>query len=205
MNKIIEPTEMMLKLGKIMPAVVLASSSPNRKKLLEDSKISVTVFPPKVKEEKKAESTFRLVSINAERKLDEYGFSPSFNSSLPSLSADTLVEVENAILGKPEDETDAFRMLKMLSAREQTVYTGCAIYNPHTSHVSVFTDKAVVLLKKLTEEEIEKYILTGEWKGAAGAYRLQKTGYKLVEKIEGDWATVVGLPINRIIEILSAD
>ncbi len=205
MNKILEPTPEMLELGKIAPSIVLASSSPNRKKLLEDSNINVNVFKPSVDEDKTASSTSKLVALNAEKKLKEYLSSPSFDNSAVAISADTLVEVNNEILGKPEDEDDALRMLHSLSGREQIVYTGSALYNPLSSSVKVFTDKASVLFKELSDEEIEEYILTGEWKGAAGAYRLQKTGYKLVERIEGDWATVVGLPIDRIIEILSTD
>ncbi len=205
MNRIVEPTPEMLELGRIAPYIVLASSSPNRKKLLEDSNIRVTVFKPTDDEEKTASNTSKLVALNAEKKLKEYLSSPSFNKSVVAISADTLVEVDRKILGKPENGIDALRMLLSLSGREQIVYTGCALYNPLTSSYEVFTDKAIVLFKNLSDEEIEKYILTGEWKGAAGAYRLQKTGYKLVEKIDGDWATVVGLPIDRIIEILSAD
>lgn len=205
MNRIVEPTPEMLELGKIAPSIVLASSSPNRKKLLEDSNIRVTVFKPMGDEEKTAQSTSKLVAVNAEKKLKEYLSSSSFDKSAVAISADTLVEVERKILGKPEDEDNALRMLLSLRSREQIVYTGCALYNPLTSSYEVFTDKAIVLFKNLSDREIKDYILTGEWKGAAGAYRLQKTGYKLVEKIDGDWATVVGLPIDRIIEILSAD
>ncbi len=205
MNKIVEPTSGMLELGKIMPSCILASSSINRRKLLEDSGIIVTVFKPTVEEEKWAQSTSLLVALNAEKKLKEYLSSPSFNSTATAISADTLVEVDGSILGKPKDKEDASLMLQLLSGKEQIVYSGCALYNPRTSRVNVFTDKAGVKFHTLSKEERASYIALGEWEGAAGAYRIQKSGYSLVESIYGDWATVVGLPIDKIIEILSTD
>ncbi len=205
MNKIIEPSLQMLKLGRIMPSCILASSSVNRLKLLKDSNIDVKVYKPVVEEEKTAESTSLLVTINAEKKLKEYLSSPSFDPDWVAVSADTLVEVDGNILGKPENEIDAFSMLLLLSGKEQVVYSGCALYNPCTSLVSVFTDEARVEFRALREKEIEDYIALGEWKGAAGAYRMQKSGYRLVKSISGDWATVVGLPIDKIIQILSTD
>ncbi|MCI7606251.1 MAG: Maf family protein, partial [Spirochaetales bacterium] len=80
------------------------------------------------------------------------------------------------------------------------VLTGCALYLPEIG-MKVFCDQADVIFKKLSDEEIESYLDLEEWKGAAGGYRLQKNGWKLVEKIEGDWTTVVGLPLERLIEL----
>ena len=67
----------------------------------------------------------------------------------------------------------------------------------------VLTDTADVVFRTLTDDEIGAYISTGEWQGAAGGYRLQKTGYRLVDRIDGDWTTVVGLPLKKILDFIS--
>lgn len=197
-----EPTEDERKLGSIISSIVLASSSPNRRKLLENSGITVTVFIPDADESTEGMSTEDAMRKNARVKMEAYLNSPAFKKDTVAVSADTLVEIDGTLLGKPKDRNDAGRMLSHLSGRTQKVYTGCSIYIPGEKGSITFCDEADVVFHTLTDKDIESYLDTDEWKGAAGGYRLQKTGYRLVERIEGDWATVVGLPIKRIIEIL---
>jgi septum formation protein len=205
MNRIDEPTKEQLHLSSLVPELVLASSSPNRRKLLEISGIKVHTFTPDADESTVGMSTEEAMKKNAGVKMEAYLSSPSFVPTLPAVSADTLVEIDGALLGKPKDYIDARRMLQHLSGRVQTVYTGCAIYRPEKKGFEVFCDKADVVFRLLSKDEIDEYLQRGEWQGAAGAYRLQKTGWTLVEKIDGDWATVVGLPVNRLIEYFSAE
>ena len=202
MLRTIEPTEDQKKLGSLLSSIVLASSSPNRKKLLENSGLSVTTFTPNADESTEGLSTEEAMLKNARVKMEAYLNSPSFRSDTVAVSADTLVEIDGTLLGKPKDRDNAREMLFHLSGRTQKVYTGCSVYLPQKGETITFSDTAEVVFHTLTPEDIESYLATGEWQGAAGAYRLQKTGYTLVDKIDGDWATVVGLPIKRIIELL---
>ena len=136
---------------------------------------------------------------NARVKMEAYLSSPFFRQDTVAISADTLVHLDSYLLGKPKNLEDAERILRMLSGRTQEVLTGCGLYIPDRG-TEYFLDRASVVFKNLKDGEIRDYLETGEWQGAAGAYRLQKTGWKLVETISGDWTTVVGLPLERIIE-----
>ncbi len=201
MDRITEPTGEELEIGRILPSIVLASSSPNRKKLLEECGISVTTFTPDADESTEGLEIDEAIKKNARVKMEAYLASPAFISDIPAISADTLVKIDGALLGKPKNRKEAKAMLERLSGRVQTVYTGCSLYIPGKKIIT-FSDTAGVLFHTLTSRDIEDYLDREEWKGAAGAYRLQKTGYRLVEKIDGDWATVVGLPLMRILDIL---
>ena len=200
MERIIEPTPLQKEFSYIFPSLVLASSSPNRKKLLEEGGSRVSVFVPETDEINKGLDYIFLMERNAKAKMEAYLSSPSFSPILPAISADTLVHIDNKLLGKPRDINDARKTLRLLSGRRQSVLTGCALYEKEYG-VTLFCDEAEVVFKTLSDEEIESYIALGEWQGAAGGYRLQKNGWRLVEYIHGDWTTVVGLPIKRLIEI----
>ena len=200
MERIIEPTPLQKEFSYLFPSLVLASSSPNRKKLLEEGGSRVSVFVPETDEINKGFDYISLMERNAKAKMEAYLSSPSFSPILPAISADTLVHIDNKLLGKPRDINDARKTLRLLSGRRQSVLTGCALYEKEYG-VTLFCDEAEVVFKTLSDEEIESYIALGEWQGAAGGYRLQKNGWRLVEYIHGDWTTVVGLPIKRLIEI----
>ena len=100
------------------------------------------------------------------------------------------------ILGKPKDEEDAKRMLRLLSGRVHTVDTGVSV--SHNGHIETFTETTKVWFKELTDEEIDDYVATGEPMDKAGAYGIQGEGTLLVEKIEGDFFNVVGLPVSKL-------
>ena len=200
MERIIEPTPLQKEFSYLFPSLVLASSSPIRKKLLEEGGSRVSVFVPETDEINKGLDYISLMERNAKAKMEAYLSSPSFSPILPAISADTLVHIDNKLLGKPRDINDARKTLRLLSGRRQSVLTGCALYEKEYG-VTLFCDEAEVVFKTLSDEEIESYIAIGEWQGAAGGYRLQKNGWRLVEYIHGDWTTVVGLPIKRLIEI----
>ena len=200
MERIIEPTPLQKEFSYLFPSLVLASSSPNRKKLLEEGGSRVSVFVPETDEINKGLDYISLMERNAKAKMEAYLSSPSFSPILPAISADTLVHIDNKLLGKPRDINYARKTLCLLSGRRQSVLTGCALYEKEYG-VTLFCDEAEVVFKTLSDEEIESYIALGEWQGAAGGYRLQKNGWRLVEYIHGDWTTVVGLPIKRLIEI----
>ncbi|MBD9090434.1 MAG: septum formation protein Maf, partial [Clostridiales bacterium] len=117
------------------------------------------------------------------------------------VSADTIVVIDGKILGKPKDEQDAARMLRMLSGRTHTVYTGLTVHADGESKTQVVgTD---VTFRELTDAEIAAYIKTKEPMDKAGAYGIQERGALLVEGIRGDYFNVVGLPVCRLGRMLA--
>ncbi|MBO5021719.1 MAG: septum formation protein Maf [Clostridia bacterium] len=120
------------------------------------------------------------------------------------IGADTAVFLGNKMLGKPKDNTDAFNMLCLLSGKEHIVITGCAlVYKGKSTSFSVVSK---VKFFNLSEDEIKSYIATGEHTDKAGAYAIQGKGSLFIEKIDGDYFNIVGLPVSelnrRIKEIL---
>ncbi len=202
MNRIAEPDETQLEFARLIPEIILASSSPNRRQLLEKGGCKVTVFLPEADESRTGDSPESIVMGIAERKIKAYLGSPEYDETRIAVAADTLVLISGRLLGKPEDEKDAFRILSELSGKRQRVISAIGIKCPGRD-CSILADEADVVFRDLSPEEIKSYIAKGEWKGAAGGYRLQKTGYELVEKIDGDWTTVVGLPLKLIINHVS--
>lgn len=114
------------------------------------------------------------------------------------LGADTIVSIDGRILGKPKDKADAARMLHELQGRTHQVYTGVAVVVPENQEVIVFAEKTDVKMYPMTEDEIERYIATGEPMDKAGAYGIQGKAAVFVEKIDGDYNNVVGLPVAKL-------
>lgn len=112
------------------------------------------------------------------------------------LAADTIVTIEGTVLGKPEDENVAFRMLTQLSGCRHQVYTGVTLLRG--DRVLTGHEVTDVTFRVLTGEEIADYVATGEPRGKAGAYGIQGRGALLVERIEGDYCNVMGLPVCRV-------
>ncbi|MCL2456730.1 MAG: Maf family protein, partial [Defluviitaleaceae bacterium] len=119
------------------------------------------------------------------------------------VAADTLVYIDGEVLGKPKNFDEAFAMLKKLSGRRHTVFTGVAILRGE--YEKIFFDATQVFFRELSDEEIFSYIATGEPFDKAGAYGVQERGAVLVEKIDGDFFTVVGLPISKVWQVLTLE
>jgi len=116
------------------------------------------------------------------------------------LGADTIVYIDGVHLGKPEDRDDAFRMLKLLSGRTHKVITGCAL-NLNGQSVT-FHSETKVVFNPMTDAEIEDYVATGEPFNKAGSYAIQGYGARFVKYIEGDYHTVMGLPVSKLYRYL---
>ena len=202
MDRITEPDSLQLDFSRAVPSLILASSSPNRKALLEAGGSHVDVFIPSTDEEKSGSTPVQTVSRIADGKIKAYLSSSSYDPTRIAIAADTLVLIDGELLGKPSSEEDAWTMLRKLSGRTQTVISAAGVKLPGQDSI-VLTDTADVVFRTLTDDEIGAYISTGEWQGAAGGYRLQKTGYRLVDRIDGDWTTVVGLPLKKILDFIS--
>ncbi len=174
--------------------VVLASQSPRRKELLAVIFEKFDVVPAKGEEIIDKNVPVFLVPRNlAYNKCREVS---QIHSDSLVIGCDTAVIFDNEIMGKPKDKEDAFRMLKQLSGNTHQVISGTAIY--YKGQYYSFSCTTDVTFRKLSDGDINDYILTGEPFDKAGAYGIQGEGSLLVEKINGDYFNVVGLPVSEL-------
>lgn len=118
------------------------------------------------------------------------------------LGADTAVVLDDRVLGKPADRAEAREMLMALSGRKHTVATGVCLVTAAGHHA--FVDQTDVRFRPFGVEQLDWYLERGEWQGRAGAYAIQGSGGSLVERMDGDFTTVVGLPVARLVALLEA-
>jgi septum formation protein len=189
--------------------MILASASPRRQELLRNAGIPFTVQPAHIDEklimgESPKDCAERLAAEKA-RAIVQQGWQDVV------LGADTIVDVDGAILGKPRDEADAERMLRLLSGRSHEVITGiCLAKRPMTTEnlrlrfgfEDVRSERTRVSMVALTDEDILQYIATGEPKDKAGAYAIQGMASRWIDRIEGDYFNVVGLPVSLLYRML---
>ncbi len=181
-----------------MQNLILASSSPRRKELLENLHLTFTISSSEVDESfDPSLSPEEVVMELAERKAQTVF---KENQTAFVIGSDTIVFANNQILGKPADDAEAIRMLKILSGKQHEVFTGVAIVSP--TNVTRFYERTEVWFWELTDEEINAYVQSGEPLDKAGAYGIQQLGSMLVKKIHGDYFAVVGLPVARTVREL---
>jgi septum formation protein len=187
--------------------LVLASASPRRQELLRNAGILFTVQPADIDETPRAGEAPRDC---AERLAREKALAVS--RSRPKnyvLGADTIVVVDDVILGKPRDAEDAARMLRLLSGRTHAVITGVCVVGPVASgqgsvvsDTEIASESTLVTFCKLSEDEIRLYVATGEPMDKAGAYAIQGMASRWIPRIEGDYSNVVGLPVALVYAML---
>ena len=180
--------------------LILASSSPRRRQLLELIGLPFQVVPPSTDEQPRTgEEPISFAQRAAREKALEVA---NRQHGQLVLGADTVVEIDRTILGKPGSPDVAEEMLRSLSGREHLVHTAITLINDGRSHDII--DTARVRCVSFTEQVISWYVSTGEPLDKAGAYAVQGIGGLLVEKVEGSPYTVVGLPIHRLPELFAA-
>lgn len=177
--------------------IILASSSPRRIELLKRLNLNFKTIPAEIDENIDEKEPINHVLTLAELKAKEV-FKKSEKGQV-IIAADTIVYYKQ-IIGKPKDYNDAFKMLKTLSGKWHSVYTGVFILFPNEA-VS-FYEKTDVKFKKLSNELIKFYLSSDEAYDKAGAYAIQGLGSILVEKISGDFYNVMGLPISKLWDLL---
>ncbi|ELK41046.1 Maf-like protein [Brevibacillus agri] len=181
--------------------LILASSSPRRRELLQALGIPFTVMTSDVDETTAPGlSPAQVVEELSLRKAREVAARLTEGVVLGS---DTIVVLDGHILGKPADEADAFRMLSMLQGREHTVYSGVALIDAASGRSEVAHSHTDVKIRPLSEAEIKSYIATKEPMDKAGSYAIQGIGATIVEGITGDYFTVVGLPLCLTSKLLA--
>ena len=204
-----------------METIVLASASPRRSELLSRTRLPFVRIPSGADErgvaansddhvrslaQKKAASILdRLLEQKADARADAVSADLLIVSRILDggrvwvVGADTAIDLDGSILGKPPDEAAARMMLQSLSGRTHQVVTGiCLIrWEGAEPESSVAIERTAVRFGDLASDEIEEYVATGEWSDAAGGYQIQSMGESLVERIEGSYSNVVGLPLRR--------
>lgn len=187
-----------------MPDIILASASPRREELLRLMGLDFRVMPSDFEES-------AVVQWPPEEHVLESSMGKAMDVAVDIsegiiIGADTIVVVDDAILGKPENPDDARRMLRLLSGRSHFVYTGlcvCEMVRGMAARCLRDCVRTEVRFGDLSDETIDGYVATGEPLDKAGAYGIQERGSVLVEGIAGDYFNVVGLPVYRLSRMLS--
>ncbi len=178
--------------------LILASASPRRQEILRNAAIPFETCPAEVDEcRREGESARDYVLRLAEAKARA-----AARPGKTVLGADTVVVVEGRILGKPADRDEAKSMLRLLSGRAHDVLTGVCLLD--SGACRTFVERTVVRFKELGDQEVQAYVDSGEPLDKAGAYGIQGAASKFVERIEGCYFNVVGLPIARVHAILQS-
>ncbi|MBO4835165.1 MAG: septum formation inhibitor Maf [Lachnospiraceae bacterium] len=186
-----------------MEKIILASASPRRRELLTMVGMSFDVIVSDCDENISYDGPEDIVRKLSRRKAENVAdkLKEEAGSHLV-VGSDTIVYFNGEILGKPKDEKDAFRMLKELSGCTHVVYTGVTVIDTGSGRTETFCEATKVEFYPVTDEEIKAYIDTGDPLDKAGSYGVQGLGAFLVKRIEGDYFTVVGLPIAHLLQLL---
>jgi septum formation protein len=188
--------------------LVLASASPRRQELLRNAGIGFTVQATDIPESAKPGEGPQECAERLAREKAMAVFRSRPNDFV--LGADTVVVVDGLILGKPGDDNDAARMLRLLAGRTHQVTTGVCLVGPavpslgtenrerRTGFSDTRSETTLVTMRKLSEDDIRAYISTGEPRDKAGAYAIQGSASRWISRIEGDYFNVVGLPVSLV-------
>ena len=173
--------------------LILASTSPQRRAILEQLRIPFDPVPPDYEEEPGVDPV-----EHARAKARSVG---RIAGDRPVLGVDTEVLCNGRLFGKPRDEEDAAEMLNALSGRTHEVISGLCLLTPAWEESG--REVTRVSFRTLTPRDVATYVVAGEWEGRAGAYAVQGFGASLVERIEGDYLNVVGLPASLLVRVLA--
>ena len=194
-----DPSEGLLR--KIFPSLILASSSPNRREYLESLGMEVTQVKTDVFETEDGDAS--LITLeNAKRKMDAY-LSTDETPVKDVITLDTLVALDGKAIGKPDGVDEARAIISSLSGRWHTVYTSLVLFDKDKGVIKSGTETTFLKFKELSGIDVNAYINSGDWEGAAGGYRIQRSGGRLVEEIDGDWTNVIGIPVLLLLKLKS--
>ena len=180
------------------PRVILASASPRRRELLTLIGIAHEVRPADVDE---SIHDGEAPAVYAERLARAKASVANVGDDVVVIGSDTIVVIDDAVLGKPRDTADAHRMLRTLSGRTHTVYTAVAVRRGERLASGV--EHVAVTFRPLSDATITSYVATGEPMDKAGAYGIQGYGATIVERIDGDYFAVMGLALGRLVDLMA--
>ena len=184
-----------------MNKIILASASPRRKKLLEQAGIRFNVDHANIDETINPQLTplqfVKKLSLQKAKLVAK-----KYKKEI-IIAADTIIALGKVTIGKPKDKKDAVKILKLLSGKMHFVITAFTIINTQTKKIITQAVKTKVFFKKITAEEISKYLLTAKILDKAGAYAIQEEGGSFVKKTVGDYTNIIGLPIKPLLKELN--
>lgn len=184
------------------PRIILASASPRRLELLRSLNFEIDVMPSNYDEPEHPHLSPRdLAILHARHKCNDVRTRVTLRNDI-LVAADTVVDVDGIAYNKPADARDAKRMLRDLSGRTHIVHTAFALAVPKRAELVEHCESTFVTFFPLDDEEIDAYVASGEPMDKAGAYGIQAYGATLVERIEGDFYTVMGFPLARFAKSL---
>lgn len=181
-------------------SIILASTSPRRRELLALLGIAFEIIPPVAEE-------IPSPGLSPQEQAKQFALDKarSIARRHPDdlvLGSDTVIEIDGTLVGKPQDLDDAGNMLRQLRGRSHHVHTGIALLR-QAAHVTVVrVETALVTMTVFTDHELRRYLETGESLGKAGAYSIQGEAARFIEAIEGDYPTIVGLPLRQTADLL---
>jgi septum formation protein len=178
--------------ARVSTSLILASTSPQRRAILEQLAVPFEIVVPEFVEAPDGDP--REHAAGKARSVDGAG--------RPVLGVDTVVICGGRRIGKPRDAADAARMLGALGGRTHEVVSGLCLRTPEWEELHAET--TTVTFRPLSAADVERYLAAGEWEGRAGAYAIQGLGASLVERIDGDYLNVVGLPAALLVRLLAA-
>lgn len=182
--------------------IILASTSPRRRQLLTEAGYTFRAVPPKLDESafsRTAETTRGYAEELALAKARSVA--PDFPDALV-IGADTLCDLEGEVIGKAGDARDAERITRLLFSKPHLVITGLALIRLSKGLEIVQSDVTTVYPRRLTESQIAEHVAGGAWEGKAGAYAIQEVGDAFVERIEGSFTNVMGMPMELLRQVL---
>ncbi len=184
-----------------MAQIILASASPRRRELLAQIGVRTIIQSVDIDETQKHNEPVMVYVQRLAMEKAQRGFDTIKNEKkLPVLGADTIVEIDGFILGKPENRLAAKKMLQLLSAKKHTVHTSVAIVTEEKSLID--TSSSQVLFSELEDREIDLYLATGEADDKAGAYAIQGIAAQFIKNINGSFSGVMGLPLFETAQLL---
>lgn len=187
--------------------IILASSSPYRKKLLKKivkqfdiktSKIEEKVFKKKIKEPKKLAKKLALEKArNIRSQIKKSG-----KEKILIIGADTLITINNSIIGKAKDRKEAREILLKLKGKTHKILTGVAVLEVKTGKYRTAVEETKVAFRDFTKKELKKFLDSEDWRGKAGAYGLQLRNFEFLKSYQGDYENILGLPLKKLVAIL---
>lgn len=189
-----------------MKNIILASKSLDRRKILKRARLPFEILVTNVEEDRFKKENANPIEfvkqlanakvLKAKEKLIQE------NKDAIIVAADTVVELDGEIIGKAKDEEHAFKILKKLVGKSHNLITGIAVTETYNPKIIITHDSTSVKFLDLTDKEIWAYIRTGEWQGRAGAYSIRERASLFIESIKGSSSNVIGLPMNKLYQIL---
>lgn len=190
-----------MKLNSIIKKINLASQSPARLELLKQQGLEVGAFPQDLEEHTDKTHPGEVVEDLALQKLNSFMKSPVFDKEVPSLACDTLISFQGKLIGKAHSDAEAKTQIKSFAGNTHEVFSGYALF--YEGKLYHGYDCTKVTFREIGPDELESYIRSREWKGAAGSYHIQGIAKDFISSITGDINTVIGLPLFKVSEIIT--